>query len=694
MVALASAVASGTNRTRVLKIETLGRLSLQFDGREIVLPSRKAQALIGYLALSDSGEETRERLVGLLWSEIDHVRARASLRQCIRDIRKALEGTDYEGFSTSKIGVKFDQSLIDVDVRNILSAVRSGGSHFALERRELHMALLEQLEFVDQAFNVWLRATRHTLGNKLTTCLEDILRHSDVPRVQREQAARALINLEPTHEEAVREVIHCRALAGDMGGALRVYDELWQVLGEIYDVEPSPETQQLIADLKLGHVNVPGNAAVSQNPALNVTTMQQLIPREHPAEPTPRVLPKLRIAVAPFDLWGTSGRSQHVAQGFRRDLIACLVRFREWGLRDLSISDTGEARSPLLPGEYVIEGSATEFDGNIRFTLFLRDIAKNEYLWSEQVDLSLSNWFQVQQLVVRRITTVLNVHLSVGRMAAIADQAVTDWRAFDLWLLGQATLLSYDQKKWDSAADLFQQAIQEMPDFAPAYSSLAQLHNGRHIAMPGVFRDAARTDDALKCARMAAKLDPVDSRSHLCLGWSHAMSKQYEQAMIYMPLAYELNSNDPWTMISTANCFAFCGEYGRANEIAQHALELPIAPSNLQWSYHVAIRFMSGDYEGCVEAADLVDGVNPNVPGYKSAALYHLGRVDEAKAELKQFFAAVRGRWVNDEPSTDEAITRWFLTMFPIASPDDWERLRQGLAGAGAPTEGLHHHQW
>ena len=509
-----------------------------------------------------------------------------------------------------------------------------------------------------------------------------------------ERTARSLLNLDPSHEEAARAFIRCRAAAGDMGGALKAYKELWSLLDEEYGVEPSLETQDLIVSLKLGEPNDGGDEASHALGPRTINPGRGLGPVSLSPSPQRQPLSKLNISIAPFDTISVGQGSQHVVQGFRKELVASLVRFREWGLRDLSLVDNAARAAPVQPGEYLIEGSAMEAVDKIRFVLMLRDVANNEYLWSERVDVSIDNWIQAQQLIVRRITTVLNVHLSAGRMSTIASRGVTDWKAFDLWLLGQATVLTFDPRQWDAAAQLFQQVIEQMPDLAPAYSSLAQLDNGRHIPMPGVFREAALTKRALANARRAAQLDPIDSRSQLCLGWSHAMSKQYEQAMAYVPLAYELNDNDPWTMISSANCLAFCGRYDQATSIANHALQLPLTPSNLQWSYHVAIRFMCRDYEGCVAAAELVEDVNPNVPGYKAAALFHLGHTDEARAELAYFFKAVRKRWVNSEPASDEAITRWFLTMFPIADPDDWERLRTGLEGAGAPETGLQHHQW
>jgi len=171
------------------------------------------------------------------------------------------------------------------------------------------------------------------------------------------------------------------------------------------------------------------------------------------------------------------------------------------------------------------------------------------------------------------------------------------------------------------------------------------------------------------------------------------MAMQYEQALIFISLAYELNENDPWTLVSSAGCFAVCGQQERAREIAHHALQLPLAPSPLQWAYHVSIRFMAGDYEGVVKAAVAAGDVS-YVPGYKASALFHLGDRAGAVAELQRYISLVRSRWVGEQPPTDANIMRWLLTMIPIKRPEDWQRVRDGLAGAGALVEGLAHDQW
>src|SRR3979490_2493409 len=81
-----------------LSVSLVGRLGVRFNGRAIELRTRKAGAVLSYLALSEMKQESRERLVGLLWSRSDEEKARASLRQVVRELRSAFEDAGYGGF--------------------------------------------------------------------------------------------------------------------------------------------------------------------------------------------------------------------------------------------------------------------------------------------------------------------------------------------------------------------------------------------------------------------------------------------------------------------------------------------------------------------------------------------------------------------------------------------------------------------
>lgn len=208
------------------------------------------------------------------------------------------------------------------------------------------------------------------------------------------------------------------------------------------------------------------------------------------------------------------------------------------------------------------------------------------------------------------------------------------------------------------------------------------------------MRDPTRAQRVIELARKAVALDPMDSRSQLCLGWSYAMVKSYAQAAMHMELARALNPNDSWTLISTALCLSYCGNVPLGSDLAAQALTLTLTPSLLHWAYYVQICFLRGDYEEAVDAADRAQDVMLGMVGWRAAALWHLGRRDEAAQTGRRFLNLIRSNWFGDGPPTDAAIGRWLLLMFPIRYEADWERLRDGAAGAGIATGDARHHDW
>src|SRR5918995_3803306 len=73
-----------------LSVSLLGGFQVRLDGCALALPTRKAQALLAYLALPPGQAHPRDKLAALLWGGIREESARASLRQAVFSIRKAL----------------------------------------------------------------------------------------------------------------------------------------------------------------------------------------------------------------------------------------------------------------------------------------------------------------------------------------------------------------------------------------------------------------------------------------------------------------------------------------------------------------------------------------------------------------------------------------------------------------------------
>jgi DNA-binding SARP family transcriptional activator len=680
-----------------LSVSLVGRLTLRFKGRLVELRTQKAGALLSYLALTETKHESRERLVGLFWSRSDEERARASLRQVVRELRSAFEDAEYGGFVPGRLSIHLDAERVEVDVVSVVQAAESGSVHpLLLNTPHLDERILEGMDDLDPSFRVWVLAKRQTIHDRLMRSLGAGLVAKDVAAGDKNEIAAAIVNLDPTHEEACCHLMRLHAEQGDVAGALRIYKALWDLLDRDYGMEPSAATEGLVAKIKLGAFEQP-LAKVDARGAADKRALRATHGSFDPANPLAsaeaKPAGKTCLVLRPFAMHGIDSDHAHLVQGFHQHLAASLVRFREWSVVDRPPAGVAPP-APDSALQYCIETTAYQAGAEINIVMVLRDDTTGIYVWSESFRLGLNIWFEAQQRIIRRIAMSLNVQLSAERLMRLAGEPDVSLDLHDRWLRGQSLMVKFDPESWQRAVAIFLEAIRENPAFSPCYSSLVQINNIEHFVHPGFFRDRDKAKATLELAKTAVQLDPVDSRAHLCYGWSNVMALREAEAAPHMELACELNDNDPWTLLSCALYCAFCGSIEQAQRRARQSLALSLAPSYLEWGYHGIIRFLCGDYAGSLEASDRAYGVIQTLPAWRAAALFELGRPVAAREEAQRFLNGIRSFWTGSEAPTDEAMTRWLLQAHPISVGARWEALRRSLGGAGLPVEGISQLSW
>jgi len=127
----------------MLRLTLFGGFSLAgADGAEIPLKSQKAKALLAYLALPPGKSRSRDQIMALLWSDRGEAQARASLRQVLAGLRKAL-GAE----ATAALNITDDAVSLDSD--HVFVANTNAGDE-----------LLAGFHLHDPAFEEWLRDER------------------------------------------------------------------------------------------------------------------------------------------------------------------------------------------------------------------------------------------------------------------------------------------------------------------------------------------------------------------------------------------------------------------------------------------------------------------------------------------------------------------------------------------------------
>ena len=145
----------------------LGPFRLEADA-EIALPSRKAQALLAYLALSAGRPHRRDKLASLLWADRGDTAARHNLRQALSSIAKAIRpaSTDAAAMITNADRIAVDPAAFDVDAARLEGLVADASPEALLEAVKLcHGDLLDGLNLQAEPFEEWLTAQRSRFAN-------------------------------------------------------------------------------------------------------------------------------------------------------------------------------------------------------------------------------------------------------------------------------------------------------------------------------------------------------------------------------------------------------------------------------------------------------------------------------------------------------------------------------------------------
>ncbi len=654
------------NVSDCLSLTLLDGVAVSFRGQLIEL-GRKQIALLAYLALSAQGKVSRDRVVGLLWSEHSADKARRNLRQLWKTLRDSLRNKGFQGLERSNtINLWLDLEKIFVDVKEVLephAAMNPPG--LLLEQSRIYESLLADLEGIDSEYDNWILLQRHTMQDRLTHQLENALKQCTED--QSRSIATALYKLDQSNEIAARTLMRLHANHSNVSGALRVYKELSTLLDQEYGMDPTTETEELAVEIK---------QMDSKGDQILVNQGQSETASQHTAFP--------ELIIDSFNTELVPENQRYVVEGFRHDLMASLARFRDWRVIEKLRQKNDDGSGVWQGRRYELRAQIFFHDAVLQLVFTLLDDVNATIVWSDKYVLRMESWLSTQTAIIRKLAVSLNVNLSANRLNAIWQNRDLPAALHDRWLVGQSCIFQWTPDSNARASEIFRTINADAPNFSPAFSGRAQLENTRHLVFPGLRRKALNDQTALRLARRAVQIDPLDSRAHLSMGWSYSLSGRFEEALRYFDSANEINENDPWAIISTAQGYAFCDETDTAKMLVDTANEFNLPLSQLQSGFHVGTKFLCGDYQGAVESAEIAGDIISNVLGWKTSALWHLGRKDEARAEGQRFLKLHKKRWYGtNKTPTDDEIGDWILHCFPIRSVEKWLLFRTGLENAG-----------
>lgn len=637
-----------------LFLQTLGPVCLRGPKGDIPIRSAPARLLLGLLALDKTRAHSRSRLAALLSEDADEPTARSRLRHTVHRLRAEL-GDYRDVLVAQRDSLALDAGHVETDTDHLISALDRGD---VPEDLAAGKARPDTLLAGFDASGALLQSARllqiRVVETKLRTGLSDLCDGPDPGRAIR--AASALLHLDASDEKAARFLITAHAEAGDIGKALSVYRALWDTLDAEFDMEPSEQTQALIADVKSGVFDRPSKPALQLRPAMSRANS---------------------LAILPIQLAGDSGKTAALAQIFRVELISRLSRFREFEVID--------SQQKADAGEFALEIAVLHSD-HFHLVVTLSQTADGRILWSDRFTRIADALFAHLQRVAGAVAAACSLNLSRAQLARVGGGSALP-SALDAWIQSQDLIRQFRPKAWARADRLLGQAIADDANFSMAHSARAQLRHIRHLIHPGESLDINGLRDGRRLANRAIELDPWDSRGHLARGWSSMLMRDYAHARAAFVTALEINPDDPWTVISSALAAAFDDDRPLAEELADRGLREGWTTTATTWSYLATIRFLQNDPEGCIAAAENAETGIANIAAWKAAAHWRLGQFDEAAAAWQEFETLIHPNWSGPIPFDTGSALSWFQAAFPIRSDAMVRILQSASQGAAEQSQ-------
>jgi DNA-binding SARP family transcriptional activator/tetratricopeptide (TPR) repeat protein len=289
-MARAGSPAAGSGRT----IRLLGPVHAEVGGRPLAVDTRKAIALVAYLAVTDR-PAARETVAALLWPESDGPAARGALRRTLSVLGAAVGDG---GLAVDRWSVALDGRW-DVDVRRFRDslAVARGHGHDPDAACPACLAALEDAAALDRGefmagfalrdsavFDEWQVGEAESHRRELAGLYERLVRArgAAADTAGAITAARRWLELDPLHEPAHRLLMLTLARAGEQAAAIDQYRACVRALDRELGVAPLDETTALYEAIRSAQVMPERRPEIAARPAARRTSAASAGSRSSP----------------------------------------------------------------------------------------------------------------------------------------------------------------------------------------------------------------------------------------------------------------------------------------------------------------------------------------------------------------------------------------------------------------------------
>jgi adenylate cyclase len=259
-------------------------------------------------------------------------------------------------------------------------------------------------------------------------------------------------------------------------------------------------------------------------------------------------------------------------------------------------------------------------------------------LWAERYDRDLEGIFEVQDEITQTVVGALGLELSRAEQERSRHKAPENMDAWDNYQRGLWHVWRFNKNDNTEARALFQRATDIDPNLSPAFAALAITHV-EDFFQGYTDTPAAAIEDAAKYAQQALKLDDREATAYTARGIANLARRDHPAARDDLNTALEIVPSFALALVVLGITHAWCNQLEDAIPYFDDAERVSPKDPMLWLSLmgRSLAHSIEGEFEDAVEVGKRAIAI-PNAPSaprlIHTAALGHLGRIDEARAAI------------------------------------------------------------
>jgi TolB-like protein/AraC-like DNA-binding protein len=308
------------------------------------------------------------------------------------------------------------------------------------------------------------------------------------------------------------------------------------------------------------------------------------------------------IAVLPFVNMSSNADAEYFSDGITEEIINALAKIQELKVTSRTSSFSFKGTSSTLSEigkklnvSIILEGSVRLSGTSARITAQLIEVENDFHFWSETFDRDLKNVFVVQDEVSLIIADKLREHLGHFELEErLVDSYNVPFETYKKYLKGRFYLMKLDYTNSLKAISIFEEVIQESPEFPLPYLDINQAYT--YMGTMGIITAFEGFSKSQPFLQKAIELKEDLPETQLNLAWINCWQKwDLKQAYVHLNNALSLRPTDSM-YITMANFCTLEGKLEVAMKYINKSLEL--APfSSVNINYKGFLYYMMEQYE-------------------------------------------------------------------------------------------------